>query len=176
MLTPSSIEDSLSRMILSASGWRTVFAADSNEHSTTDRVDQVHLAIAVLAAQAYSDYLLKRCGSQPVVLVGTDTRPTGPAIARAAIRGLLDRDITPTFLSVSAAPEIAAFAGSLSTDTTPAGFCYISASHNPLGHNGLKLGDPGGAVLGGAESQKLISRFRDMCGDSEAVARAEALL
>jgi phosphoglucomutase len=88
-------------------------------------------------------------------------------MADAVIRCLLASGIAVRFASVTAAPEIMAFArsGGLS------GFVYISASHNPIGHNGLKFGLDDGGVLAASEALPLIGEFRSfMCrGDRAAV-------
>jgi phosphoglucomutase len=60
----------------------------------------------------------------------------------------------------------------------PAGaaFVYISASHNPIGHNGLKFGLDNGGVLQAAEAADLIARFRSfMARDAETRRIAGAL-
>ncbi|NLZ76810.1 MAG: phosphoglucomutase, partial [Spirochaetales bacterium] len=41
---------------------------------------------------------------------------------------------------------------------------YISASHNPIGHNGFKFGRDGG-VYGPGEAERLAERFRDLVDD-----------
>ena len=39
------------------------------------------------------------------------------------------------------------------------GFVYISASHNPVGHNGIKFGFNDGGVIPGSEAAKLTALF-----------------
>ena len=39
-------------------------------------------------------------------------------------------------------------------------FIYISASHNPAGHNGVKFGLGDGAVLGGSDAADIIAQFK----------------
>ena len=53
-----------------------------------------------------------------------------------------------------AAPEIMAYARGVAgaEREDAAGFVYVSASHNPRGHNGLKFGLGDGGVLGAADS------------------------
>ena len=52
----SAIDTALSNMILSASGWRTVFAASGNEQDDSPAVRDEHLVLAALMADTFSDY------------------------------------------------------------------------------------------------------------------------
>jgi phosphoglucomutase len=123
--------------------------------------------------------------------VGRDTRPTGKAIAKAIIPALLEEGWTVRLVNESAAPEIMAYARSLGNEvpgdgrpmdeypgeTEPAvGFIYISASHNPVGHNGLTFGFTDGGVLPGTEVAVLIDRLKALLGSGECIARLETLL
>jgi phosphoglucomutase len=49
-------------------------------------------------------------------------------------------------------------------------FAYISASHNPVGHNGVKFG-LGGGVIGGKDAASLIDSYRRLIGAPGAVDR-----
>ncbi len=72
------------------------------------------------------------------------------------IRALIGLGSEPEYLGVATAPEIMAYARSGSrTD----GFIYITASHNPVGHNGVKFGLSSGGVLDGHESERLRERY-----------------
>jgi phosphoglucomutase len=187
-------------MVLSASGWRGVFAEDGGDESSAPGISRERRAVA--AAGALFADLLKRpslntessrdvgvgtnvgvrdaengtnvvatdsdgeaAASSPSVVVGMDSRPTGPAIADTVIRALLARSCNVRFLGVAAAPEIMAYTRSLArvskTDGGCAdGFVYISASHNPIGHNGIKFGFTDGGVLPGSEALKLTDSLR----------------
>jgi phosphoglucomutase len=155
---PAELDAAIGGMILSASGWRAVFAADQDEESDTTEVAPEHLAIAGLAAAVFAEHI----GAGSVVAVGTDTRPTGPRIALAAMTALLERGIRVHYLGVSASPEIMAYAGG---HPDLDGFFYISASHNPIGHNGIKMGGSNGGVLDGETARSLIDRFRELAAD-----------
>jgi len=110
-----------------------------------------------LAASEYSA-LVAAVSSNPVVALGMDTRPTGPAIADTVLRVLISRGLEVRFLGVIASPEIMAF---VKTDDDLDGFFYVSASHNPIGHNGFKLGLADGAVLPRSTALPLIDSFRN---------------
>ncbi|MDR3020417.1 MAG: phosphatidylglycerol lysyltransferase [Treponema sp.] len=91
-----------------------------------------------------------------VILLGTDTRPTGKAIADVMIPVLLAAGFDARYAGFIAAPEIMAWARSAAG---AAGFIYISASHNPIGYNGIKFGLTDGGVLAADEAAKLIANF-----------------
>jgi phosphoglucomutase len=143
-------------MVLSASGWRGIFASDGNGESVSPEIAEEFRAVAAAAARVFADYLGGTGAS--CVLVGTDTRPTGPAIAAAVIRVLLAKGCAVRFLGVTAAPEIMAaarHAGNAGGNGTAVGFMYISASHNPVGHNGIKFGLADGGVVPGETAAQL---------------------
>jgi len=140
-------------MILTASGWRSIFSADGDGESPRKDISQQHKIIAAVAARVFSDFL---SGSDGVILVGRDTRPTGEAIADAVIRSLLAAGREIKYAGIVAAPEIMAFTRKKGT----AGFVYISASHNPIGHNGIKLGLSDGGVLKADKNALLVSALK----------------
>jgi len=162
----------LDGMILSASGWRAIFAADGNEESTTEKISASHRIICAAAAVIFADYLQKSQNT-PLVLVGTDTRPTGKAIAQAMIPALLASGCNVRFSGFTAAPEIMAWARSA---PDACGFIYISASHNPVGHNGIKFGLTDGGVLAAREADKLIAGFRSFFEKEDCVQIIEELI
>jgi phosphoglucomutase len=153
------LEQALDTLILSTSGWRTVFAFDGDEESRDGHLSFAHRLIVSCAAQVFADYLLKTA-ERPVLVIGRDTRPTGALIADLIIRTLCAGRCTVRYAGVVAAPEIMAYTKISGAD----GFLYISASHNPIGHNGLKFGQGEGGVLAGGEAALLIEQFRSRIG------------
>ncbi|MDR3302348.1 MAG: phosphatidylglycerol lysyltransferase [Spirochaetaceae bacterium] len=156
------LNSALSRLILSASGWRGIFACDGDGESSKTALSDEHRVIVAAAAMVFSDYIKTHgCTEKPTLLVGMDTRPTGPEIARAIIQSLLAAHCEVKFIGVCAAPEIMASARSFGSELVPQahGFIYISASHNPIGYNGLKFGLLDGGVLNGDEASSLIESF-----------------
>ena len=147
------------RMIFSASGWRGVFAGA--EESRRPQIDRAHAAIAAAAGRAFAAFLAQTTSRRrPLAILGMDTRPTGPAIAAALSAALLREGCKIIPVGIAAAPEIMAFARALGEKHGAAGgFVYISASHNPIGHNGIKFGLLDGGVLGAAENKILLSLF-----------------
>ena len=151
----------LEGLILSPSGWRTVFAA--SEQDTSPELDETHREIAAVAARVYAEFLAEKCGDvHRVVALGNDSRPTGPAIASVLARVLLAAGVEVRYLGIAAAPEIMAYVRSAKLH----GFVYVSASHNPIGHNGFKFGLSDGGVLGGVDAQAMIASFNSLIQDS----------
>ena len=157
----------LKPMILSASGWRKVFASDGNEESTSGALTPADSYLASAMAMVFTDYLKEVTRNEaPLILLGMDARFTGPSLADAMLRVLIPRGVQVRYLFISAAPEIMGFAGqSEGVD----GFIYISASHNPIGHNGVKFGLDTGGVLDGAQTGDLISRFQAFLDDESRI-------
>ena len=175
-----SLENALPGMILSASGWRAVFAEDGNEESAAPAVAEAHRIIAAAAAKVFSDYISQAIQAGPVrgsIIVGRDTRPTGEAVADAIIRALLAEKWDVTYTGISAAPEIMAFTRAASAaDGKTRGFIYISASHNPIGHNGIKFGLTDGGVIQASENALLSAAFRAFMESPDCVENTAALL
>jgi len=165
--TPEQAAAFFDGLILSASGWRGVFGADDDDLSET--LEPSRLYVAARMAAVFADRLLETAPSAaaaPVVALGMDSRPSGPAIAEVALRVFLAKGLRVRCAFILAAPEIMAWARR--SGALPAGhpdridaFCYVSASHNPPGHNGLKFGLADGGVLPAPEAGLLTSRLRD---------------
>ncbi len=159
------------KMILSASGWRKVFAQSGDERDATTKIGSVNKALCFLAAESFLEWLDARSGSgrkakaaatlneskaikrRLKIVVATDTRPTGKECAEYALKALCLGGADAVFLGVAAAPEIMAFARSFDA------FVYISASHNPIGHNGIKFGLDDGGVLNAAQNLEVRAIF-----------------
>lgn len=141
-------------LILSASGWRKIFTVSGNEEDSFPKIGKENAVIAMLAAEIFADYVIEKSGNKnPIIVCAIDTRPTGPSIADAVLRVFHAKGIVPRYLGIAPAPEI--MACSIHYD----GFLYISASHNPIGHNGIKFGLNNGGVLEGSENSKLADIF-----------------
>jgi len=187
MVSMEEINAAVEKMIFSASGWRGVFAATclsderGSEESTADKIDEAHRFISAAAAVVFAEYLHVLCANPPestVVLLGTDTRPTGNAIADAMIPVLLACGCDVRYAGFTAAPEIMAWARSIGEHDrlqVAVGFIYISASHNPVGYNGIKFGLTDGGILSAEESAKLIDNFRSFLSRNDCAAKIEAL-
>ena len=161
----------ITNMILSASGWRKVFAESGNERDTSSSIGQENKAISVFAAEVFANYIKNTSAKEtPIVILGMDSRPTGKEIADAAVKSLIQNGISVKCAGIIAAPEIMAY--SRNAD----GFMYISASHNPIGHNGIKFGLNTGGVLNAEENAKLTAQFKERCESENAVEEAISIL
>jgi phosphomannomutase len=93
------------------------------------------------------------------VLVGADTRSSGPRVKEALFRGLrfdgrakiIDVGCLPT-------PTVQVLARSLNAD----GAVIVTASHNPAPWNGLKFVRPDGIFLPEDEAQKLLELYEQV--------------
>ncbi|MFP4374402.1 MAG: hypothetical protein ACLFPO_08725 [Spirochaetaceae bacterium] len=153
-------------MIVSASGWRKVFAADGDESSTVSDVGPADRELTALAGAAFCEYITARLPpSRRSVVLAVDSRPTGTVLADVLLRVLLAHDLEVRYLFISPIPEVIAYAAS---DARIGAFLYVSASHNPVGHNGVKFGRAGEGVLAAPESRRVAAAFDRLCGDESA--------
>ncbi len=151
-------------MILSASGWRKVFVASGDEQDKSSEISDNDKILSFVAAEVFFDYISGLTHQpNPVIALGMDTRPTGAEIADAMIHALSYKGAIIQFSGITSAPEIMAYAKNLD------GFVYISASHNPVGHNGIKFGTNDGGVLNGTENAKLIKDFLERIKDESKI-------
>jgi phosphomannomutase len=167
--SPEAVGKALSGFILSPSGWRKIFAADGSEESREPAISREDTVLAAAAGKVIADFMRSRGKERenPVTpALGIDTRFTGPAVADILIRVFLSTHMDVRYLFIAAAPEIMAHT---KLDPGIDGFVYISASHNPVGHNGIKFGVGDGAVLGGRESSRLIAEFTRVADDHSAL-------
>lgn len=82
---------------------------------------------------------------RPLVVVGRDTRPSGPMLDAAVVAGLCSAGADVLVAGVLPTPGVAFLTADLDAD---AGI-VLSASHNPAPDNGVKVFGPGGFKLPG---------------------------
>ncbi len=191
--SPAGVREAARELILSASGWRKVFTENGDEESFSETPPPEDIVLATTAARAISEIFIEELSrtapasagnapssdtasageDSPAVAVAVDSRPTGPALADAICRCLISRGIALRYLFISPAPEVMSY-----VKTNPAlhGFIYISASHNPVGHNGLKFGLSDGVVAGGEVSRRAIDAFQRLIADEGVVEQARDAL
>lgn len=169
----SELQHELSSMILSSSGWRKVFAKSGDEEDSGYEISNPAAILTSLAALALARTLGVRAAQKDAVLagsampatedatilVGLDARPTGRILGDIVCRTLTALGCKVRYLFICAAPQIMADTN-LHPDQADA-FFYISASHNPIGHNGFKFGHAGG-VYSLAEADELTRVYRDI--------------
>jgi phosphoglucomutase len=174
--SPAEVEKAFSPLILSASGWRKVFARSGDEEDANADIGDANRVIAAHMADVFASYVLNRAaetgsaGAKPALALGLDTRPTGADIADVMCRVFIARGIDVHHVFIASAPEIMAFARGIGA------FAYISASHNPIAHNGVKFGLADGGVLPGTEVAPLIDALRAACASPDAARRASQLI
>jgi len=170
----------LSTMILSHSGWRGIFSVSGDEEERTGEISMAQGAVAAAAAAVFAEYLRAKAGTgksePPIVLVGRDSRPSGARLAVLVNAALIRYNCTPRYAGIAAAPEVMAWAVSLGSSSNACGFIYISASHNPIGHNGFKFGLTDGGVLPAQEMAVLSANLRSLLSDPGKTAVLEDLV
>jgi phosphoglucosamine mutase len=106
---------------------------------------------------------------RPEVLIGMDTRESGPGIAAQLAAGLQSEGVTAHFAGLITTPGVAYL-----TKTGPfAAGVMISASHNPYRDNGIKIFDHSGYKLPDGEEHVLEESIG--AGASEATPSPAAL-
>ncbi|NCN05157.1 MAG: hypothetical protein GW949_05970 [Spirochaetales bacterium] len=159
-------QQSTKSLIVSASGWRKVFVDSGDEEVSNPEIGFEDSILAGTMALSFVQFLsnhLSRPARDLTLLVGMDSRPTGPALADSILRVFSALEIEVEYLFICAAPEIMAYARDHSRAS---GFVYISASHNPIGHNGVKFGLSDGGVLGGSLATQLIQIFQKLLSNN----------
>lgn len=159
-ISNAEIKQALSKMILSHSGWRKIFSASGNEEDRRKDVSSGDSGLTCIAVLAFIQFLKKQYPSLKKILVGRDARPTGSILEKVVLKTLLTSELEILPLGISAAPEIMSCA-----KEEKAAFIYISASHNPIAHNGFKFGTDSGGVIGAEDSSTLISIFKNLCSN-----------
>ena len=92
-------------------------------------------------------------GSTPRIVIGRDTRESGPAIEAALTQGARFAGAIVESAGVITTPGVAFIAKSLPAEAG----VVISASHNPYYDNGIKIFDPSGRKLDDATERKIES-------------------
>jgi len=114
------------------------------EELTTDLVEKIGRAATLWAKVAGKS----ETGSDPGrVLIGRDTRGTGPELEAALARGISSAGWTALLAGVLPTPAVALLAEDLGA--------VISASHNPPEYNGVKLFDGDGRKLADGDEESI---------------------
>jgi phosphoglucosamine mutase len=90
-------------------------------------------------------------GQSGRVVVGRDTRASGPALEAAVMRGVRAAGAQPVSLGVLPTPAVAR---AVRTERAILGI-VITASHNPAGDNGIKFFGAGGVKLTDADEEEI---------------------
>ena len=90
-------------------------------------------------------------GTGKTVVLGSDTRPSGPMIRAAVSAGLIAAGVHVVDLGVVTTPGVAFMTRHLRAD----GGVIVTASHNPKEYNGIKFLQPKGVGLTAADAERL---------------------
>jgi phosphoglucosamine mutase len=89
------------------------------------------------------------------VVVGTDTRTTGPVLAGAAIAGLLSGGARVSLGGIAPTPTVAYAARDHDCGL------MVTASHNPEEYNGLKVFNPDGSSFTPPQQEEIEGKMKD---------------
>lgn len=110
-------------------------------------------ATVEIVGASLANHLREKLGRSPLIVVGRDTRESGPWLEQALARGATEAGADLQSGGVITTPGVAYLARSLSADAG----VVISASHNPFQDNGLKVFASGGKKLD-EETERLIEK------------------
>ncbi|WP_172964710.1 phosphoglucomutase [Borreliella turdi] len=155
-LNMKNFKKAFDEMIFSPSGFRKIFAKSKNEDSTENEIDNEDKVLIALIIFTISNYFKNE--SKPYIGLGLDSRPTGNIIAEIAIKILITNKEKIKFFGILPITEILACTKNTKDSK---GFIYISASHNPIGYNGIKIGLNDGGVLNSAKTNEIIKQIKN---------------
>ena len=101
------------------------------------------LALAVARSAAHELLAMRTGAGRPLAVIGRDTRPSGPMLEAAAAAGFVSAGVDVQLLGVVPTPVVAHACARGGADLG----LVVSASHNAMPDNGLKLFGPGGWKL-----------------------------
>ncbi len=107
-------------------------------------------------------YLAERTPSRrprPALLVGRDTRVSGPLLEQAFVAGVLSVGVDALVAGVLSTPAVAF----LTPELGAVGGVVLSASHNPFEDNGIKLFSSEGDKLPDAWEDEIEARLQSGC-------------
>src|SRR5215475_2196779 len=108
--------------------------------ANADLTAELAMSVAVSAAHTLAE---RDRSHPPVALVGRDPRASGEMLEAAVVAGLASAGATVIRLGVLPTPGVAYLVSEVRADLG----VMISASHNPMPDNGIKLFAPGGHKL-----------------------------
>lgn len=111
--------------------------------------------------RSLTEHLTERMGRSPRIVIGRDTRESGPWIVRDLIGSARKAGAQARSAGIITTPGVAFLTRSVNAD---AGI-VISASHNPYHDNGIKIFEPSGRKLDDAVERTIE---RDIADDKQA--------
>lgn len=111
---------------------------------------------------------LRQSDTQPSIVIGRDSRRSGPLIQQAFSAGAMEAGASVIDLGIVTTPTV----GLMTRLLKAAAGVVITASHNPAPYNGIKILQPDGIALSAAAIAGLKQRYlnRDwFCGHIDAI-------
>lgn len=108
--------------------------------ANADLTPELAMAVAIAAAHTLAE---PDRGHPPLAVVGRDTRASGEMLEAAVVAGLTSAGANVIRVGVLPTPAVAYLTGELKADLG----VMLSASHNPMPDNGIKLFAAGGQKL-----------------------------
>ena len=109
---------------------------------------------AMKFASAYAEVLKKKSGKRhPTVVLGRDARMSGEMIKRAVISGLTGMGVHVKDLDLSTTPSVEMAVKGLQAD----GGIILTASHNPVEWNALKMLDANGEFISAETGKEILA-------------------
>ena len=141
----------MSGLVISYSGIRGVVGRDLDSF------------VARRFGAAFRRMVTELCPAGPITLVvGRDTRASGPELQSALMQGLSDERVKIVDLGVAPTPTIQFALGAFAAQ----GAVAVTASHNPAQWNGFKFFlAPDNTVLDGAQTERLIHSLPQAAAD-----------
>jgi phosphomannomutase len=135
-----------------------------------------------LTAEVAARYAAAMAGAVPPgpIVIGRDSRPSGPMLAEAIHGSLAAVGRDTLDAGITATPTV----GVLVRRLAAAGGIQITASHNPLPYNGMKLFSAEGRLFSAGPGEEVLRRYRtaapqpvphDRCGSQRSVADTHAV-
>ena len=119
-----------------------------------DLTPELALSVAVAAARV----LVERDSShRPLAIVGRDPRASGEMLEAAVVAGLTSAGANVVRVGVLPTPAVAYLVGQTNADLG----VMLSASHNPMPDNGIKLFAPGGTKLPDELEERIEKAIED---------------
>src|SRR3954470_17161692 len=115
---------------------------------------ELALSVAVAAARVLIE---SDASHQPLAIVGRDPRASGEMLEAAVVAGLTSAGANVVRVGVLPPPAVAYLVGQAGADLG----VMLSASHNPMPDNGIKLFAPGGQKLPDELEEKIEAAIAD---------------
>lgn len=122
-----------------------------------DLTAELALNVSVAAAHILVESLKDPLGSRPKAIVGSDSRASGEFLEAAVVAGLTSAGVDVYRVGVLPTPAIAYLVASTGADLG----VMLSASHNPMPDNGIKLFARGGGKLDDAIEDQIQARMSE---------------